>query len=299
MMYKQYSMHSTSVRRIHLLLAFLILCGLRHASALPADWTTPITPFEISGNLYYVGSRDLAAFLVATRDGNILINANLESSPPLIRHSVEQLGFKWADTKILLSSQAHYDHAAGAAEVLRETHAKHLVMDGDVDVMRSGGATDYDKTLDRFPPARVDTVLHDGETVTLGGTTITAHKTAGHTKGCTTWTMETHEGGRTLHVVIVGGWAWNPAVRLVSTPNHPASYPGIEQDFDHAFATYEMLPCDIFLGAHGLYFNMLDKLARVSKEGSAVWIDPGGYHRVLADKEAAFHKEVEEERTAQ
>ncbi len=281
---------------IRMLVALLLSSLCRLAFAVPVDWTTPIAPFRISGNLYYVGSRDLAAYLVTTPQGNILINANLESSPALIRRSVEQLGFKWANTKILLSSQAHYDHAAGAAEVLRETHAQHTVMDGDVDVIRSGGVTDYDKTLDHFPPARVDRILHDGDTVSLGKTVITAHKTAGHTKGCTTWTMETHEGGRTLHVVIVGGWAWNPAVRLVATPGHPASYPGIEQDFEHAFAVYDALPCDIFLGAHGVYFDMLGKLDRMPKEGSAVWIDPDGYHRALAEKEAAFHKEAALER---
>ena len=283
--------------KLKALLTLLLVFSLRAAvAAIPPDWTTPIAPFKISGNLYYVGSRDLAAYLVVTPAGNILINANLESSPPLIRHSVEQLGFKWADTKILLSSQAHYDHAAGAAEVIKETHAKHMVMDGDVDVIKSGGATDFDPTLPHFAPVRVDRVLHDNDTVTLGGTTIVAHKTAGHTKGCTTWTLDTQNGGRTLHAVIVGGWAWNPAVRLVSTPGKPASYPGIESDFDHAFATYHALPCDIFLGAHGVYFNMLAKLDRMPREGTAVWIDPDGYHQALNEKEAAFRKEVAAER---
>lgn len=284
--------------KIRLLFALLCCLGFHAAmAAIPADWTTPIAPFKISGNLYYVGSRDLAAYLVVTPQGNILINANLESSPALIKASVEQLGFKWAETKILLSSQAHYDHAAGAAEVIKETGAKHMVMDGDVDVIRSGGATDYDKTLDRFPPARVDRTLHDNDTVSLGGTTIVAHKTAGHTKGCTTWTVQTHEAGRTRNVVIVGGWAWNPAVRLVGTPGKPASYPGIEADFNHAFATYHGLPCDIFLGAHGVYFNMLAKLDRMPHEGAAVWIDPDGYHQALDAKEAAFRKEVALERS--
>lgn len=283
--------------KIRVLLALVCCIAFRSGvAAVPADWTTPIAPFQISGNLYYVGSRDLAAYLVVTPQGNILINANLQSSPPLIRHSVEQLGFKWADTKILLSSQAHYDHAAGAAEVIRETHAKHMVMDGDVSVMESGGAKDFDQTLEHFPPAPVNQVLHDNQNISLGGTTIVAHKTAGHTRGCTTWTLDTQDGGRTRHVVIVGGWAWNPAVRLVDTPGRPASYPGIESDFEHAFATYHALPCDIFLGAHGVYFDMLAKLERMHREGTAVWIDPAGYHAALDAKEAAFNKEVAAER---
>lgn len=264
-------------------------------AAVPTDWITPLAPFHIAGNLYYVGSRDLAAYLLTTPQGNILINANLQTSPPQIRHSVEQLGFRWADTKILLSSQAHYDHAAGAAEVLHETHAKHMVMDGDMSMMQSGGATDYDKTLDRYPPAHVDRVLHDGETVSLGGTALTAHKTAGHTPGCTTWTVDEVEGGRTLHVVIVGGLSWNPSVRLVSTPGKPESYPGIAKDFEHTFASMSTLPCDIFLGAHGGYFNMLPKLERAKTGGVTAWVDPAGYHRVLDEKAAAFHEEVAKE----
>lgn len=277
------------------LLALLVLGALPVEAAIPTDWTTPLAPFRISGNLYYVGSRDLAAYLVTTPQGNILINANLESSPAQIHRSVEQLGFRWADTKILLSSQAHYDHAAGAAEVIRQTHAKHMVMDGDVDVIRSGGATDYDQTLAHFPPAPVDRVLHDQDTVQLGGTTIKAHKTAGHTRGCTTWTLQTREGKHTLNVVIVGGWGLNPAVRLVARSGKPASYPGITSDFDHAFKTLAALPCDIFLGAHGIYFDMLGKLERSAKQGESVWIDPAGYHRTLAEKEAIYRKTLAEQ----
>jgi metallo-beta-lactamase class B len=275
---------------------FFFVLAVAAFAAVPADWTTPVAPFQISGNLYYVGSRDLAAYLVVTPKGNVLINANLESSPVLIRKSVEQLGFKWADTKILLSSQAHYDHAAGAAEILKETHAKHMVMDGDVEVIRSGGATDFDQTLAHYPVTRVDRVLHDNDTVSLDGTTvITAHKTAGHTRGCTSWTMQTHEGGRMLNVVIVGGWAWNPAVRLVASGGKAASYPGIAEDFEHTFATLKALPCDIFLGAHGVYFDMLPKLARMQKEGAAVWVDPDGYQKAVAEHEAAFRKGIAEQ----
>ena len=270
----------------------LTLLLVQTLQAIPADWTTPLKPVHISGNLYYVGSRDLASYLVTTPQGNILINANLESSPAQIRASIEQLGFKWGDTKILLSSQAHYDHAAGAAEVIRQTHAKHMVMDGDVDVIRSGGATDFDQTLDHFPPAQVDRILHDQDTVQLGGTTIKAHKTAGHTRGCTAWTLQTREGNRTLNVVIVGGWAWNPAVRFVARPGKPIGYPGITADFDRTFKTLAALPCDIFLGAHGIYFDMLGKLERVAKQGEAVWIDPDGYRRAVAAKEAAYRKEL-------
>lgn len=279
-----------SVRLV--VLALLFTLGLKSSHAVPADWTTPLAPIHISGNLYYVGSRDLAAYLIVTPKGNILINANLQSSPPLIRRSVEQLGFRWADTKILLNSQAHYDHAAGAAQILRETHAQYMVMEGDVDVIESGGKSDFDPTLPHFPRAHVDRTLRDNDTVVLGGTTLTAHKTAGHTRGTTTWTMQTRDGNRTLNAVIVGGWASNPGVRLVPINGKPASYPGIASDFEHTFVTLDALPCDIFLGAHGGYFDMLSKLDRSAKQGTAAWIDPNGYHRALADHAATFRRQL-------
>jgi len=277
----------------HLLFAALLL-GLADApcQAVPAAWTTPVSPFKISGNLYYVGSRDLAAYLIVTPQGNMLINANLESSPPQIRGSIEALGFRWTDTKILLDSQAHYDHVAGAPQVMRETGATQMAMDGDVGVIESGGLTDFDSTLPHFSASHVDRLLHDGDTVTLGGTTLTAHKTAGHTRGCTTWTMQTHAQGRTLNVVIVGGWAVNPGVLLVPSHGKPAAYPGITTDFDHTFATLKALPCDIFLGAHGAYFDFVAKLDRLPKEGSSVWVDPGGYREAVNEAASAYRAEL-------
>src|SRR5579875_2810122 len=209
------------------LIVLFCFCLCLHAEADPA-WTTPLTPFQIADNLFYVGSRDLAAYLVVTPAGNILINANLASSPPQIRASVEKLGFRWADTKILLNGQAHFDHMAGAAEVVRETHARNMVMDGDVSVAESGGKTDFlaaSGSLATYPPVHVDRVLHDGDTVTLGNVTLTAHKTAGHTRGCTTWTMRSHvpgtPAGKLQAVVIVGGVSFWSEYHFVATPGHP------------------------------------------------------------------------------
>jgi len=271
-------------------LVFLLTAFTLRASVNP-DWTTPVTPFKIADNLYYVGSRDLAAYLITTPAGNILINANLESSPPQIRASIEQLGFKYADTKILLNSQAHFD------QILRETHARNMVMDGDAEVARTGGRSDFlAGTPDILPyaPARVDRVLHDGSTVTLGNIILTAHKTAGHTRGCTTWTFQTHVPGEPAtqlrNVVIVGGVSFWSAFHFVDSPGHPASYPGIAQDFAQTFRTLHALPCDIFLGAHGLYFNMLAKIARMDKEGPQVFIDPQGYKTTIDNAEAIFNK---------
>jgi metallo-beta-lactamase class B len=257
-------------------------------------------------NLYYVGSEDLAAYLITTSAGDILINSNLPSSPPLIRHSVEQLGFRWRDTRILLISHAHFDHAGGSAEILRETGAKFAVMDGDADVMQSGGRTDFafggpGKPL-QFPPAHVDRVLHDGDTVTLGGITLTAHKTAGHTRGCTTWTMQVHVPGdppaQRRNVVIVGSWTVLSEYRLVPQHGHPASYPGIAADYAHTFAVASRLPCDIFLASHGSFFDLLGKLQRMPAEGDRVWIDPDGYQRTVAELQQAFESALRKQQAA-
>ena len=289
------------------LLLYLCLLALTFAPAALAqatapehpEWTTPIAPFRIADNLYYVGSRDLASYLVVTPLGDILINSNLTSSPPLIRASIEQLGFHIQDVKILLISHAHFDHAAGSAEIVRLTAAKYMVMDGDVPVVESGGRDDFAYPDDRYMPVRVDRVLRDGDEVHLGGTVLVAHKTPGHTRGCTTWTMRTMSGGKLRDVVIVGSWNVNSSYRLVARPGHTASYPGIADDYRRTFATLKGLPCDIFLGAHGSYFDMLAKLDR-SKAGAgdSVWIDPQGYQAALAERKQAFLKEFHRQQQA-
>ncbi len=174
-----------------------------------------------------MGSKDLASYLVVTPQGNILINSSLEESPALIRKSIEKLGFKYADTRILLISHAHWDHDAGSARIIKETGAKYMVMDGDVPVVESGGKTDFAYGDSPYPKAKVDRVLHDGDEVKLGDAVLVAHKTAGHTRGCTTWTMKVKQNGKTLDAVIVGSWNVNPGFRLVDKPGQAASYPGI------------------------------------------------------------------------
>ena len=196
--------------------AMLLLLLTPLQAATNADWTTPIAPFRIAGNLYYVGSRDLASYLIVTPQGDILINSSLESSVPLIRSSVEQLGFKFQDVKILLISHAHSDHDAGSAAIKQQTGAQYMVMDGDVPVVESGGAQDFQYPDGRYPALKVDRVLHDADQVRLGDAVLIAHKTPGHTRGCTTWTMQVKDGQRLLNVVIVGSWNVNPGYRLVA-----------------------------------------------------------------------------------
>jgi len=260
-------------------------------------WVKPFPAFRIAGNLYYVGSEDLAAYLIVTPQGNILINSNLASSPPQIKKAIESLGFKFNDTKILLISHGHFDHCAGSAEIKRETGAKYEVMEQDVPVVESGGHTDFHYGADKsmwFPPTKVDRVLHDGDTVSLGGTTLTAHLTAGHTKGTTTWTLDETEGGRTLHVVIVGSPNVNPGYKLVGN----RTYPQIASDYRHEFEVLSNLTCDVFLGAHGGYFDLLAKYDRFKKGDKNAFIDPEGYKAYVADRQQAFEKALHRQSSA-
>jgi metallo-beta-lactamase class B len=278
-----------------LCLALLMPASLLWAASNP-EWTTPLAPFRIADNLYYVGSRDLASYLVVTPKGDILINSSLESSPALIRKSVEQLGFHFSDIKILLISHSHADHDAGSAEIKRLTGARYMVMDGDVPVVESGGAKDFAYPKDLYPVVKVDRVLHDGDQVRLGSAVLVAHKTPGHTRGCTTWTMRAMIGGQARDVVIVGSWNVNPGYRLVDKPGKAAYYPGIAADYEHSFVVWKSLPCDVFLGAHGQYFDMLGKLERAKAgAGESVWIDPEGYKAAVAERQHAFAAELKKQ----
>ena len=263
----------------------------------PPDWLEPFPPFQIAGNLYYVGSKGLANFLVVTPQGNILINSDLEANVPLIEASVEKLGFKFKDTKILLISHAHWDHDAGSATIKEKTGATYMVMDADVPVVESGGKADFQygaTGANLYRPTKVDRVLHDGDKVTLGGTTLVAHLTPGHTKGCTTWTMQTSEGGKTYDVVIVGSPNVNPGYKLVNN----SAYPQIAEDYERMWSVLKSLPCDIFLGAHGGYFGLETKYS-LRKEGAAnPFIDPDGYKKFVADKEQEFRSELSKQRAA-
>jgi metallo-beta-lactamase class B len=262
-----------------------------------ADWTEPFPPFRMAGNLYYVGSKDLAIYLVTTPQGHILINAGLEGSVPLIRASVEKVGFKFSDIRILLISHAHWDHDGGSAAIKRLTGATYMVMDADVPVVESGGKTDFqygNQPASLYPATKVDRVLHDGDEVKLGGATLVAHLTPGHTKGCTTWTMKVEDAGKTYDVVIIGSPNVNDGYKLVGN----SLYPEIASDYERTFRVLKSLPVDIFLGAHGSYFDLQTKYPRMKEGGVTSFIDPAGYKRYVADREEAFRTELAKQRAA-
>ena len=286
----------SKVFRLMIFLFLFAFAGGALAQEAP-DWTNPFPPYRIIGNIYYVGSQGLASYLITTPQGNILINSSLEKSVPMIRESVEKLGFHFSDTKILLISHAHWDHCAGSAAVKELTGAKYMVMDADVPEIEAGGKGNFqygDNPASRYQPTKVDRVLHDGDEVRLGDTVLVAHLTPGHTKGTTTWTMKVADGGKTYNVVIVGSPNVNAGYKLVNN----ALYPQIASDYERMFRVLKSLPCDVFLGAHGDYYGMEAKYARMKEGGPNPFIDPEGYKSYVAEREQTFLAELAKQTAA-
>lgn len=273
----------------------LIVNAATAAAPSSADWSQPFPPFKIADNLYYVGTRGLANYLITTSEGHILINSDLEENVPMIRQSVEQLGFKFTDIKILLISHGHWDHNAGSAKIKELTGAKYHVMEPDVQVVETGGRSDPNYghvPTTHYPATKVDRVLHDGDEVRLGSAVLVARLTPGHTPGCTTWTMRVTDGGRTYNAVIIGSPNVNEGYKLV---NHPR-YPNIATDYAKTFEVLKSLPCDLFLGAHGQYFGMEEKFPKLKPGAANPFVDPAGYKAYVAEKEKAFRAELERKR---
>ena len=285
------------MKRAVLLFVFgLALVGSLFAQA-ASDWTEPFPPHRVIGNVYYVGSRGLASYLITTPQGSILVNSSLDASVPLIRASIEKLGFKFSDVKILLISHAHWDHCAGSFQIKELTGAKYMVMDADVPEIEAGGKGNFqygNQPNSLYKPVKVDRVLHDGDEVKLGDVVMVAHLTPGHTKGCTTWTMKVRDGNKTYDVVIVGSPNVNPGYKLVNN----SLYPQIASDYEKMFRVLKSLPCDIFLGAHGNYYGMEKKYAQPASGGGNPFIDPQGYKAYVEERERTFRAELAKQTAA-
>jgi metallo-beta-lactamase class B len=237
---------------------------------------------QIIGDLYYVGTADYASFLITAPEGHILINPDWDDSVALIRASVQQLGFRFEDIKIVLISHAHVDHVGGTARIKALTGAQVMVMDRDVDVIEHG--TDGG-TVNVFTPVKVDRVLKDLDEVRFGGNTLVAHWTPGHTKGCTTWTMDVKARDMTYHVAIVGSAALNDARLLFDNP----SYPDMVEDYRRTFRTLKDLSVDVFLASHSRFFGLAEKYARRSANGPNPYVDPASYRAHIDLMERIFY----------
>jgi metallo-beta-lactamase class B len=257
----------------------------------------PVSPFHIIGNIYYVGASDITSYLIVTPAGDILLDGGFAETAPQIEANIQTLGqtpgptqgFKLADVKILLNSHEHLDHAGGLAELKRLTGAQLVAMAQEVPTLESGTA---------YPAVTPDRVIHDGDTVTLGGVTLTAHLTPGHTAGCTTWTMVAHDRGKAYNVVFVGSASVLPNYKLIDRPSAPATYPGIEADYEKTFRVLKSLPCDVFLGAHGQFYSLVQKRQVMAQNPPQnPFIDPWGYQAYIQRAEGVFQKELDTERS--
>jgi metallo-beta-lactamase class B len=271
-----------SLAAVSLIAGTLVTVGQRGQT----DWNKPFPPHKVIGNVYFVGSEQLASFLITTPDGHILINSGFEATVPVIRAAVEKLGFRPGDIKILLGSHAHGDHMQGDALIKELTGATVMAMEQDVPALRNMRPGDKAHPIDR--------ILKDRDEVKLGGMTLTAYLTAGHTKGCTTWAFKAQEGGRSYDVVIVGSVGVNAGVALVNNKN----YPQIADDYMRSFKVLRGLTSDVFLGPHGSFYRMTDKYAQLEKGGANPFIDPQGLKNHLDAQEKSFLARLEEQKAA-
>ena len=273
----------------------IVASGVAPAQDDPDGWKKPTPPVKVVGPIHYVGTYGLAVYLIATPAGHIVIDGGTPVSGLDIVRSIEALGFKPTDVKILLNTQAHFDHVGTLAHLKKVTGGRVVVMKGDEGLVASGGKSDYlfgPQAAFHFPAVKADEVIADGQVVTLGGVSLTARHTPGHTPGTTTWTMTVEEGGRPYRVVFAGSTFVNPGTRLVKDP----SYPGIEADYRRSFAMLEALPVDIPLGAHAQAFDFHGKQERAKTEGVRAYVDPDALRKAVTASKAAFEKLVAAER---
>ena len=277
---------------------WILALGLIAQGSPPADtpdWNRPMPPFRIIGSTHYVGTSELGAYLITSQDGHVLIDGGMASAAPQLLASIAQLGFKVTDIKWLLTTQAHLDHVGSLAALQKASGGQVAVMTGDAELVERGGRGDFafgDEAT--FPAVHVSRVLHDGDVVSVGDIALTAHLTAGHTRGCTTWTMTAREGSGSYHVVFAGSLTVNPPVRLWKNP----SYPGILEDYRRSVAAMRGLPVDVFLGAHAGFFDLAAKRERLARgEMPNPFIDPEGFRAMVDRGAAALEQRVSGEKS--
>lgn len=251
-------------------------------------WNKPFEPFRIIGSIHYVGTADLASYLITSDAGHILLDSGLEENAAQLVASIERLGFKVRDIKVLLNSQAHFDHAAGLAEMKKQSGARLLASAKDALMLEAGGKGDPafgERFL--FPAVKVDGHIEDGQVVTVGPLKLTAHLTPGHTKGTTTWETTVREQGRDLRVLFVGSTSIQPDESGLNNPK----YPEIRADYDRTYAKLKTFQPDVFLGQHAGYYGLADKFAKLKAGASPnPFIDPEGYKAQIARLEEAYRK---------
>ena len=267
-----------------LILALALLAAVPVHAWSQNSWDDPFPAHRVMDNLYFVGTAGLGTFLITTPEGHILINSDFERTIPLIEQSMEGLGFHLADIEIILGSHAHGDHQAADVSLRERTGAQLMIMEEDVEGWQRMNRADRDIPIDR--------VLHDGDRVTLGGTTLVAHLTPGHTRGCTSWGMELEENGESYDALIVCSFGVNPGYNLIDNP----SYPDQAQDYRATFAKARAMPVDVFLGSHGSFYGLPDKhqtLQRRNEGDPNPFVDHAGFLNYIDQYEQRFQTMLE------
>ena len=264
-----------------------------HQRSQVEEWNQPFKPFRIIGNIYYVGTNNLACYLITTPAGHILLDTALEESGPLVRANITALGFKLNYIRIILSSHAHFDHVAGHAEMKKATGAQVFASAADAEVLESGGKKGF-HPLDPYKPVKVDRLIKDGEIVRLGSAALKAHLTPGHTEGNTTWTTTVEENGKKYDVVFAGSMSINPGVRMMNNP----TWPKIAEAYTKSFQTLKSLHCDVFLGPHAPFFKMEEKVRQMQADAKVnPFIDPEGYRNYITSFEQSYNEQLQQERS--
>ena len=288
-------------RLIALLLSLMVLMPMAASATedFDADWSAPHAPYRVAGPIHYVGTQGIGVYLIASDAGLILIDTGNESALPVVKANIAAQGYKVSDIKYILLTHAHFDHVGGVAALQRETGAQVIAGEGDrYGLERGTHVGDNVYGGGDFTPVKVDRAIADGETVTLGNVTLTAHLTPGHTRGCTTWTLSIVEHNRPLDVVFFGSTTTAGNV-LVGNK----AYPGIADDYRLSFARLKAMRADIFLVNHPDLADLDDKLAARAAGNpdypEDAFIDPGEFPAFVANSEATFEEELAKQQAAQ
>lgn len=267
--------------RILFLLLFGSLAFAQSNAGQRAAWNQPVKPFRIIGSIYYVGAANVSSFFIRTPQGAILLDGGLPETAPLIEKNIAELGFSIKDVKFLLNSHAHFDHCGGLAELKKASGAQMVASARDAPVLTSaqGGAAP-------FPAVAVDRLIADEQTVQLGGVTLTAHITPGHTKGCTTWSMPVADSGKIYQVVFYC------STSVVDKLVNNSGYPNIVSDYMHSFADLHKMPCDVFLAPHAGFFHLEEKRKQLEAGKFDAFVDPTEMKKYVEESEQSFRKQL-------
>lgn len=254
------------------------------------EWSKPYPPFRIAGNLYYVGTSDLACYLIVTPNGNILINTGLKSSEQLIEANIKNLGFKFTDIKILLTTQAHFDHLGAMAAIKKITGAKMMVDEGDAAVVADGGLSDYDLkgNVCVFKPVKVDRILHNDDSIKLGGMKLTILHHPGHTKGACSYLFDVKDKQRKYSILIAN----MPTIVTDKKFSDIPAYPNIGKDYTYTLNAMKHLKFDLWLASHGSQFDLLEKHKPGSPYQPAVFMDKNNYYKQIDDLQTEIIKKI-------